>query len=161
MFVVPCDVLEHAGIEGIITDDQCEALPDLIEEVCGCVESPEAPSPPSIPVTPLPPTASPSAGSPEPTSEPFAPSVPPGPTVSTPIPNVTPEPTEPSDATSFPSESTPATPSPTTASFLCPEIPEGGCSICGDKRCVTNYDSVFSVPGQPAGKILGLTPCRN
>jgi len=45
------------------------------------------------------------------------------------------------------------TPSPTRAttsgSSACPDIPDGGCSICGPEKCVTEFDTIFSYPGQP------------
>lgn len=43
----------------------------------------------------------------------------------------------------------PVTPSP-VESFSCPDVPEGGCSVCGPNRCITNPDVIFAFPGQPA-----------
>jgi Leucine-rich repeat (LRR) protein len=31
----------------------------------------------------------------------------------------------------------------------CPSIPDNGCSICGDNRCITQPDTIFKFPGQP------------
>lgn len=31
----------------------------------------------------------------------------------------------------------------------CPDIPEKGCSVCGNGYCVSNPDEIFSFPGQP------------
>jgi len=46
---------------------------------------------------------------------------------------------------------TPSTLSPTTLSVQsCPEVLDGGCSICGSGLCTTNYDAIFEFPGQPA-----------
>jgi len=45
------------------------------------------------------------------------------------------------------------TPSPTRAissGSVCPNIPDGGCSICGPGKCVTDFDTIFAYPGQPA-----------
>jgi len=45
------------------------------------------------------------------------------------------------------------TPSPTRATpsgSACPNIPDGGCSICGPGKCVTDFDNIFAYPGQPA-----------
>jgi len=46
------------------------------------------------------------------------------------------------------------TPSPTrsipSGSSACPDIPDDGCSICGSDKCVTDFDTIFSYPGQPA-----------
>jgi len=33
--------------------------------------------------------------------------------------------------------------------FSCPDVPEDGCSICGDDMCITNPDAIFTFPGQP------------
>jgi hypothetical protein len=43
-------------------------------------------------------------------------------------------------------------PEPTAApapSFPCPDVPDTGCSVCGEGQCVTNPDAIFSFPGQP------------
>jgi len=32
----------------------------------------------------------------------------------------------------------------------CPDIPDDGCSVCGEGKCVGNSMAVFSFPGQPA-----------
>jgi len=39
-----------------------------------------------------------------------------------------------------------------SSSKSCPDIPDGGCSICGPDKCVTSEDTIFSYPGQPAVK---------
>jgi hypothetical protein len=36
----------------------------------------------------------------------------------------------------------------------CPEIPDDGCSVCGDGHCVTKPDALFAYPDQPSA------PCR-
>jgi len=38
----------------------------------------------------------------------------------------------------------------TLPTAACPEIPENGCSVCGPGMCVTDFDSIFSFPGQPS-----------
>lgn len=45
---VRCDALQGAGYEGIVTSTQCEILPPLISDVCGCVSSATAPPPPAV-----------------------------------------------------------------------------------------------------------------
>jgi hypothetical protein len=45
---------------------------------------------------------------------------------------------------SFPSPSSPMTP------LQCPDVPEGGCSLCGSGRCVSNPSGIFIDPGQQA-----------
>ena len=47
--IVPCGILEQAGLQGVVAADQCEFLPNLINETCGCVTAPSAPSIPSAP----------------------------------------------------------------------------------------------------------------
>jgi len=44
------------------------------------------------------------------------------------------------------------TPSPTSTkpSTKCPDIPDDGCSICGPGKCVTDFETIFAYPGQPA-----------
>jgi hypothetical protein len=56
-----------------------------------------------------------------------------------------------------PSVSVP-TPYPTLPLVFCPEIPMGGCAICGEGRCIYNHNAVFSYPGQPAGKKVYRMP---
>lgn len=31
----------------------------------------------------------------------------------------------------------------------CPDVPEGGCSVCGEGACVTNSDAIFGFPDLP------------
>jgi hypothetical protein len=64
-----------------------------------------------------------------------------------------------------------STPEPTSNTLArCPEIPEKGCSVCGDGYCVSNPDAIFSFPGQPdascsaledagLGGLIPLTEC--
>lgn len=52
---------------------------------------------------------------------------------------------------SIPIAPTPApSPLPTEPATSCPDIPDGGCSICGPGFCVTDPDSIFAFPNQPA-----------
>lgn len=64
------------------------------------------------------------------------------------------------------------TPAPTDRSIPCPETPEGGCSVCGEGKCVTTPDVIFSFPGQPSascaaiegagfGGIIPLDQCKS
>jgi len=41
------------------------------------------------------------------------------------------------------------TPAPVSDFVPCPVVPEVGCSICGEGRCVTDYYAFFQEPGQP------------
>ena len=78
------------------------------------------PTPNPVFVTPNPVTAPPS----------------PAPIVSTPQPTPPPTPQ--------------VTPQPTVGQEACPAAPPTGCSVCGDGRCVTLPDVVFTFPGQPS-----------
>jgi hypothetical protein len=42
---------------------------------------------------------------------------------------------------------------PPPPSFPCPDVPETGCSVCGEGQCVTNPDAIFDFPEQP------IVPC--
>jgi hypothetical protein len=44
------------------------------------------------------------------------------------------------------------TPSPVapTGGASCPEVPAGGCSVCGDGECVQNPEAIFVFPGFPS-----------
>jgi hypothetical protein len=42
-----------------------------------------------------------------------------------------------------------AEPCSSVAVTICPEVPSTGCSICGDGRCISNGDGIFSFPGYP------------
>lgn len=67
------------------------------------------------------------------------------------LPSVVPS-DAPVEATSAPIVVTPAPVTPAPVAPLptpCPDIPDGGCSVCGDGMCVTNPDAVFAFPGQP------------
>jgi hypothetical protein len=35
-------------------------------------------------------------------------------------------------------------------SSSCPNVPEGGCSVCGTDNCIHNPNHIFSFPGQPS-----------
>ena len=39
-------------------------------------------------------------------------------------------------------------PAATTATSVCRDVPDGGCSICGEGKCVTKPDTIWSFPGQ-------------
>eukprot|EP00546_Thalassionema_frauenfeldii_P012688 CAMPEP_0178912008 /NCGR_PEP_ID=MMETSP0786-20121207/10018_1 /TAXON_ID=186022 /ORGANISM="Thalassionema frauenfeldii, Strain CCMP 1798" /LENGTH=609 /DNA_ID=CAMNT_0020584531 /DNA_START=108 /DNA_END=1937 /DNA_ORIENTATION=- len=42
-------------------------------------------------------------------------------------------------------------PSPApVGSIACPVVPDNGCSVCGEGKCITNPDAIFEWPGQPA-----------
>lgn len=70
-------------------------------------------------------------------------------------------PTEAPDTTPVPDTPAPDTPAPDTPAPVeapggptpCPDIPDGGCSVCGDGLCVTSPDVIFEFPNQPP------TPC--
>jgi len=51
--------------------------------------------------------------------------------------------------TSAPVTLAPVTSAPITPIGFCPDVPEGGCSICGPGKCVGNSDAIFMFPGQP------------
>lgn len=101
-----------------------------------------APNTPS-PITPVPTPAQPTPASPV-TPAPNTPSpVTPGPTPAQPTP---------ASSTPAPNIPSPVTPAPLDASggsTPCPDVPDGGCSICGEGLCVTAPDKVFEFPGQP------------
>mmetsp|Transcript_5040 Transcript_5040/g.7284 ORF Transcript_5040/g.7284 Transcript_5040/m.7284 type:complete len:393 (-) Transcript_5040:182-1360(-) len=113
------------------------------------------------PITPVPKTPKPtmitSAPVQPPTDYPVA--ITPLPTIPRPI---TLEPTMvTSPPTPFPSpgptlspvimETLPPSPLPTTTPVTagCPEIPPGGCSVCGEGKCIGKPDEIFAFPGQP------------
>jgi len=39
-----------------------------------------------------------------------------------------------------------------TTNAACPDVPDNGCSICGENKCIDSdkKDEIFSFPGQPA-----------
>ena len=47
--------------------------------------------------------------------------------------------------------SQPILPQPTPAPdhIVCPVLPPGGCSVCGEGKCVQNPDALFAFPGGP------------
>jgi len=153
---VPCGSLEEAGLAGQIPLSQCPFLPEVIADICECHDgsgvTPASPPPTQTvtnPPTPLPtpspqntPSAMPTV---KPTQNPtFELTRPP---TGAPSPSPTYEPTRlPTGAPS---------PSPTieptdSSSRGCQLVPDGGCSVCGDGKCVGNPDAIFEFPGQPA-----------
>lgn len=48
----PCGMLQDAGIQGLIPEEVCLQLPDLVQDVCGCMLMPEA-SQATCPAPPL------------------------------------------------------------------------------------------------------------
>jgi hypothetical protein len=40
-------------------------------------------------------------------------------------------------------------PNPAPDHIVCPVLPPGGCSICGEGKCVQNPDALFAFPGGP------------
>jgi hypothetical protein len=117
---VPCGILQEAGLTGAIPLDQCGFLPDFVT-VCECKPGNILGAPTDAPV-PLPTDAP----VPLPTDAP----VPPPMMAPVPAPTNAPVPME-GDA------------------VPCPEVPGGGCSVCGDGMCVTAPESIFVFQGQP------------
>jgi len=118
---IQCGLLEKAGHGGVIPLDQCKVLPDLVKNKCGCQNG--------IPMsTPALATRKPTRA---PTKAPTR-----SPTRAPTQRNTTPNPTRATSNSSF-------IPSP------CPDIPNGGCSVCGPGKCVTAEERIFSYPGQP------------
>lgn len=148
--ITPCDILQQAGLDGIVPLDLCPLLVPLIA-VCECAPGDlptEGPAPTDAPV--VPPTAPPVD---PPTPAPVDPTPPP-------VDPPTPPPVDPPTAPPGPDPTTQPVPAPTPAPAPtgggptpCPGIPDGGCSVCGVGMCVTNPDGIFVFPDQPT------TPC--
>jgi len=61
--------------------------------------------------------------------------------------------------TAPPADTPTASPAPSfspTVLGACPIVPEGGCSICGEGKCVTNPDAIFRYENQPEAPCGGL-----
>jgi len=160
-FPIECGVLQSLGLSGRIQADQCDALPDLIDSVCGCDPRTPDPTPePTRPPTPGPtrpptpgPTRPPTPGPTRPpTPEPTRPPTPEPTRPPTPEPNrpPTPGPTRPPTPgptrPPTPEPTRPPTPEPTSS----PTNPD--CDICGENMSMSIGipDGIVEFPGQPA-----------
>eukprot|EP00547_Thalassionema_nitzschioides_P013060 CAMPEP_0194261996 /NCGR_PEP_ID=MMETSP0158-20130606/46317_1 /TAXON_ID=33649 /ORGANISM="Thalassionema nitzschioides, Strain L26-B" /LENGTH=929 /DNA_ID=CAMNT_0039002139 /DNA_START=67 /DNA_END=2856 /DNA_ORIENTATION=+ len=131
-----CADIEKAGLDGTLSDSECTLLQTFIDEPCACdigiPTGDQSQSPTSEILQSFQPSALPSLvpsaisrdQSQSPTSEilqSFQPSV---------LPSVVPSATP----TMLGNEYTP-----------CPDVPPGGCSVCGDGKCITSPDTEVDI----------------